>query len=84
METVISLLQAIHPDMVDVLFLGLVVYYIGFRIGHTKVKKLTEEIYSLQREVLDLNAELLVGRDDVKTPVIEIKHDPLKSNKLAK
>jgi hypothetical protein len=33
--------------------------------------------------VLDLNAELLYGSEEIKTPVIEIKHDSLKNGKLA-
>jgi hypothetical protein len=84
METVFALLQAIHLNMVEVFALGIVLFFIGYKLGNKKVKQLTQEIYGLQREVLDLNAELLTGKEDIKTPVIEIKHDPLKSSKLAK
>jgi hypothetical protein len=84
MEAIINLLQAVHLDMLEVSFAGLILFYIGYRYGLKKVKKLTEEIYSLQREVLDLNAELLAGKDDIKTPVIEIKHEALKNSKMAK
>jgi hypothetical protein len=51
-----------------------------------KVKKLTHEIYGLQRDVLELNEELLYGvhEDMSETPVIGLKPDSLKQTKLAK
>jgi hypothetical protein len=63
------------------------IFCVGYWLGVKKVRKLTEEIYSLQRQVLDLNEEILYGKNDHAdsgTPVIEIKHDPLKSSKIAK
>ncbi|HTS45078.1 MAG TPA: hypothetical protein VMH01_11830 [Puia sp.] len=89
MEAVIDLLRAFHLDFLEVIFALIPIFCIGYWIGTKKVRKLTEEIYSLQRHVLDLNEELLFGKNDQVeadsgTPVIEIKHDPLKSNKIAK
>jgi len=51
-----------------------------------KVRKLTHEIYGLQRDVLELNEELLYGNpvDTSGTPVIGLKPENLKQAKLAK
>ena len=86
METVIDLLRAIQLNMLDVVIVGFFVFSIGYLIGMKKVKKLTHEIYGLQRDVLELNEELLYGAqgDISETPVIGLKPDSLKQTKLAK
>ncbi len=86
METVIDLLKAIQLNMLDVLIAGLFIFSIGYMIGLKKVKKLTHEIYGLQRDVLELNEELLYGihEDESVTPVIGLKPDNLKQTKFAK
>jgi len=86
METVIDLLRAIQLNMLDVVIAGLFLFSIGYLIGMKKVKKLTHEIYGLQRDVLELNEELLYGIPGNlnETPVIGLKHDSLKQTKLAK
>jgi hypothetical protein len=86
METVIDLLKAIQLNMLEVGFAGLIIFSIGYLIGMKKVKKLTHEIYGLQRDVLELNEELLYGfHEELSgTPVIGLKPDNLKQTKLAK
>jgi hypothetical protein len=86
METVIDLLKAIQLNMLDVVIAGLFIFSIGYLIGMKKVKKLTHDIYGLQRDVLELNEELLYGTDGEmsETPVIGLKPDSLKQTKLAK
>ena len=86
METVIDLLRAIQLNMLDVVIAGLFIFSIGYLIGMKKVKKLTHEIYGLQRDVLELNEELLYGvhGEVSETPVIGLKPDNLKQTKLAK
>jgi hypothetical protein len=86
METVIDLLRAIQLNMLDVVIAGLFIFSIGYLIGMKKVKKLTHEIYGLQRDVLELNEELLYGvhGEVSETPVIGLKPDSLKQTKLAK
>jgi hypothetical protein len=84
METIITLLQSFQLNILEVSIAALLVFTVGYRIGNKKVKKLTEQIWVLQRDVLDLNAEILYGKDESETPVIEIKHEPLKGNKIAK
>ncbi|HSZ34136.1 MAG TPA: hypothetical protein VK772_12550 [Puia sp.] len=86
METVIELLRAVQLNMLDVVVAGLFIFSIGYLIGIKKVKKLTHEIYGLQKDVLDLNEELLYGIHENKsdTPVIGLKQDRLNQTKFAK
>ena len=86
MEPIIDLLQAFHLNFLEVMIASIFVFAIGFRLGNKKTRKLTEEVYSLQKDVLDLNAEILYGKIDQgsETPVIGIQHDPLKAAKIAK
>lgn len=86
METVIDLLKAIQLNMLEVMIAGLFIFTLGYLIGTKKVKKLTHEIYGLQKDVLDLNEEILygVGGNLSETPVIGLKPDGLKQTKLAK
>lgn len=86
METVIDLLRAIQLNMLDVVIAGLIIFSIGYMFGLKKVKKLTHEIYGLQRDVLELNEELLYGIHEGEsiTPVIGLKPENLKQTKLAK
>jgi hypothetical protein len=86
METVIDLLKAIQLNMLEVGLAGLFIFSIGYLIGIKKVKKLTHEIYGLQKDVLELNEEILYGfHEEVSgTPVIGLKPDSLKQTKLAK
>jgi len=86
METVIELLKAIQMNMLEAGIAGLFIFSIGYLIGMKKVRKLTHEVYGLQRDVLELNEELLYGYHENKseTPVIGLKQDGLKQTKLAK
>jgi hypothetical protein len=82
MENIFTLLQNFHLSIGEVLVTGLVVFIFGLWVGTQKVKRLNEKIYELQKDVLELNAEILFGKSE--TPVIEIKQDPQKSNKIAR
>jgi hypothetical protein len=86
METVIDLLRAIQLNMLEAGIAGIFIFIIGYLIGMKKVRKLTHEIYGLQKDVLDLHEELLYGVNGPtsETPVIGLKPDSLKQAKLAK
>ena len=86
METIIDLLRAIQLNMLEVMIAGVFIFSVGYLIGMKKVSKLTQEIYGLQKDVLDLNEELLFGVNGSQsgTPVIGLKHDNLIQTKLAK
>jgi hypothetical protein len=82
MENIITLLQAFHLNILEVIFTSFFIFFLGFKYGSKRVKKLSEKIYDLQKDVLDLNAEILFGKSEA--PVIEIKKETLKANKLAR
>jgi len=86
METVIDLLKAVQLNMLEVGVASLFIFSIGYLIGMKKVKKLTHEIYGLQRDVLELNEEILYGvtGNMSETPVIGLKPDSMKQTKFAK
>ena len=86
METVIDLLKAIQLNMLEGLIAGVFIFSMGYLIAMKKVRKLTHEIYGLQKDVLDLNEELLygIGGNLSETPVIGLKSENMKQTKLAK
>jgi hypothetical protein len=86
MEAIFDVLQALHLNVLEVMITGVFIFIIGYWLGHKKTGKYLEEIYSLQRDVLDLNAELLYGKTDSDsgTPVIGMQHEAMKKPKLAK
>ncbi len=86
MEAILDILQAFHLNVLEVMIAGFFIFVIGFWLGNKKTSKYLQEIYSLQRDVLDLNAELLYGKHDSEneTPVIGMQPEGLKKPKLAK
>ncbi|HVY73647.1 MAG TPA: hypothetical protein VG890_02390 [Puia sp.] len=83
MEAILELLRSLQLNMLQVMSAGMFIFLIGYLIGSKKVRKLTHEVYSLQKDVLDLNEELLYGNQVSDTPVIGLKTD-MKQAKLAK
>jgi hypothetical protein len=59
METIYTILQNFQLDLSQVFICGLVVFAIGFWAGRAKSKKLERKIAKMEKEILDLNAELL-------------------------
>ncbi|MFI5153172.1 MAG: hypothetical protein ACHQET_07565 [Chitinophagales bacterium] len=87
MEAIYDLIDAFQFNALELAVACLIIFSIGYKLGTKKVSKLNDEIYGLQKDVLDLNAEILFGKNgpgSTETPVIEIKHDALKTGKLAK
>ncbi|PWT72365.1 MAG: hypothetical protein C5B59_15960 [Bacteroidetes bacterium] len=86
MEAIIDLLKSFQLNAIEVTFIAFAIFCVGFWIGNKKVKKLTQEIYGLQRDVLELNEDLLTsyGSTNRDTPVIDIKQDKLKIGSVAK
>lgn len=86
METVIDLLKAIQLNMLQAAIASFFIFSFGYLIAMKKVKKLTHEIYGLQKDVLELNEELLYGSHGniSETPVIGLKPDNMKQTKIAK
>ena len=86
METVIDLLRAVQLNMLEVVIAGIFIFYMGYLVAMNKVKKLTHEIYGLQKDVLELNEELLYGSNGnpSETPVIGLKPEGMIQTKFAK
>jgi hypothetical protein len=82
MENIITLLQAFHLNILEVIITSFFIFIVGYQYGSKRVRKLSEKIYGLQKDVLDLNAEIIFGKSEA--PVIEIKKETLKANKLAR
>jgi hypothetical protein len=59
MEIILNILQSFQLDMLQVFATGLILFIVGYRIGLNKSRKLNRKIHELERDVLDLNAELL-------------------------
>ncbi|MDR3714317.1 MAG: hypothetical protein P4L51_15980 [Puia sp.] len=59
MEIILNILQSFQLDMLQVTATGLILFVIGYRIGMHKNRKLYKKIHELEKDVLDLNAELL-------------------------
>lgn len=59
MEIILNILRDLQLDMIQVFATGMVLFTIGYRIGIQKSRKLNKKIHELEKDVLDLNAELL-------------------------
>jgi hypothetical protein len=59
METIYSTSQRFQPDFLQVLIVGLFLFAIGFWVGQAKSRKLERKMAKLEKEIRDLNTELL-------------------------
>jgi hypothetical protein len=81
MGILIDALQAFQLNILQVLIAGLILFAIGNLMGKRKVKKLHEEIGKLEKNVMELNSELLFGNEETK--VIRFKKSPQKKKVMA-
>jgi hypothetical protein len=82
MEAIVTFLQGLQLNIFQVSVAGCALFILGYSLANRKTRKLSQKIASLQNDVLDLNAELLYGRNE--TPVIELRNITKQPNKLAK
>jgi len=64
METIYSTVQRFQPDLFQTFIIGLFLFAIGIRIGLAKSRKLGRKMAKLEREIRDLNTELLYNTGD--------------------
>jgi hypothetical protein len=84
MEAIIELLRTLQLNMLQVMAAGVLIFGLGYLLGSKKVRRLTHQVYGLQKDVLELNEELLYGSGSSSdTPVIGLKPD-VKQTKIAK
>ena len=58
----ISILYA-RLDLVQVAIIGLVLFALGYYLGHMATKKMTRQMAKMEKKIMDLNTELLYGPD---------------------
>jgi hypothetical protein len=61
METFYSNSQSLQMDLFQVLIIGLLLFSFGFWMGHARSKKLERKMAKMEKEIRDLNTELLYG-----------------------
>lgn len=59
METIYSAIQRFELDPIQVIILGLFLFAIGFWTGQAKSRKLGRKMAKMEKEIRDLNTELL-------------------------
>ena len=57
MEPIYSILQDLNVPVL--LILGLVLFAVGFWLGNFKHKRCLRKIHEMEKEIMDLNSELL-------------------------
>ncbi|HVM89445.1 MAG TPA: hypothetical protein VMT76_14760 [Puia sp.] len=81
METIITILQAMQFNALEVFAIIAAFFGIGYWLGTRKTNKMQKRIYRLENDLLDLNAELLYGKDEAR--IIEIRNTPEKNKNVA-
>ena len=81
METIITILQAMQLNALEVCAAIAVFFGVGYWFGTRKTNKMQKRIYKLENDMLDLNAELLYGKDEAR--VIEIRNSTEKNKNVA-
>jgi hypothetical protein len=59
METFLPVFQNFQLDLTGVLIIGLFLFAFGYWLGTLKSKKLNKKIHKMEKDIMDLNAELL-------------------------
>ena len=62
METLYSTIQSFQLDLVQVFITCLVLFSFGYWIGFSRSKKLERKMHKMEKEIRDLNTELLYGK----------------------
>jgi len=79
METIYTILQNFQLDLFQILISSLVVFVLGFWAGRVKSKKLERKMARMEKEIRDLNTELLYNNDphtsnnDQPAPVVKMQ-----------
>jgi len=59
METIYTTSQSFQLDLFQALIIGLFLFAIGFWIGQARSKKLAQKMAKMEKEIMELNTELL-------------------------
>jgi hypothetical protein len=72
MEPVYSVLQNFQLDLIQIFISSLVIFALGFWMGRAKSKKLERKMAKMEKEIRDLNTELLYN--DQPAGVLKMHH----------
>jgi hypothetical protein len=81
METIVSILQALQLNAIEVFAIAVFFLGAGYWRGSRKTATLQMRIYKLENDILELHAEILYPKDE--TPVIEIGSASEKTKSVA-
>jgi hypothetical protein len=81
METIMSILQALQLNAMEVFAVAVLFLGAGYWRGARKAAILQTRIYKLENDILELHAEILYPKDE--TPVIEIGNSSDKKKNVA-
>jgi hypothetical protein len=81
METIMSILQAVQLNALQVIAAIAAFFGAGFWLGYRKTGAKQMRIYKLENDILELHAELLYGKDEAR--VIEIGNSSEKTKTAA-
>ena len=59
METIYSTSQDFQLDIIQVMITGLILFAAGYWLANLRSKKFLKEMRKLEKEIMDLNSELL-------------------------
>ncbi len=74
MEIFTSIFQNFQFNLLELIFACAAFAIIGYRFALRKTNKLRRSIHDLEKEILELNESLLLGKPE--TPIIKIEHSP--------
>jgi hypothetical protein len=81
METIVSILQALQLNAIEVFAVAVLFLGIGYWRGARKTNALQMRIYKLENDILELHAEILYPKEQTK--VIEISNSSEKTKSVA-
>ncbi|MBS1947562.1 MAG: hypothetical protein JST47_07320 [Bacteroidetes bacterium] len=81
METIVTILQALQFNALEVFAVIAAFFSVGYWFGTRKTNRMQKRIYKLENDMLDLNAELLYGKDEAR--IIEIRNSSEKNKNVA-
>jgi uncharacterized membrane protein YdjX (TVP38/TMEM64 family) len=81
MGILFDILQAFQFNALQVIATGFLLFCIGHLFGRQKARRLKEKINKLEKNVMELNSELLFGNKETK--IINIKKSHQKKKIMA-
>jgi hypothetical protein len=82
MEILINLLKSFQFNSFHIVITAIVFFIAGFVRARLKTRKMAADISMLEKNILDLNAELLFGKTEA--PVIRIQQTQEKSKAMTR